>query len=183
LHEHSVSPDFSWASVGVPDQLYGWAKLTGENLAHRARQEGLKVSVVRPFSGYGSDQDPSYPFAAFIDRAVNREDPFVIWGDGSQVRDFIHIDDIVRASMVMCERGIDGPVNLGTGRAVSMTELAGMVCRQEGYQPEFKYRPEAPRGVSYRVSDSTRLREFWVPEVSLERGIACALAWRKEAGL
>lgn len=170
-------------SVGVPDQLYGWTKLTGEHLAHRARGEGLSVSVVRPFSGYGSDQDTSYPFAAFIDRAVRREDPFVIWGDGTQLRDFIHIDDIVRASMVMCERGIDGPVNLGTSRAVSMTELAGMVCRQEGYQPEVKYLPDAPRGVSCRVSNTTRLRKFWVPEVSLERGISCALTWRKEAGL
>lgn len=183
LREPDIDPSFSEPRTGVPDQLYGWAKLTGENLAHRARAAGLSVSVVRPFSGYGSDQADSYPFPAFIDRALRRDDPFVIWGDGSQVRDFIHVDDIVRACMTMCEQAIDGPVNLGTGRAVTMTELGRLVCEQAHYRPEFKFDTAAPRGVSYRVSDSSRLREFYVPEVSLERGIAQALAWRRERRL
>lgn len=180
LNEHAVQPDFRWASVGVPDQLYGWAKLTGENLAHRARQSGLNVSVVRPFSGYGEDQDASYPFPAFIDRALRREDPFDIWSDGSQVRDFVHIDDIVRACMAMYGQGIDGPVNLGSGQGVSMTELAALVCERAGYQPEFRYSPEAPRGVTYRVSNNAKLLQFYEPAVSLEQGIDRALAWRKE---
>jgi nucleoside-diphosphate-sugar epimerase len=179
LREADVDPALSGTKVGVPDQLYGWAKLTGENLAHRARAEGLRVSVVRPFSGYGSDQDASYPFPAFIDRALRREDPFTIWGDGSQVRDFIHIDDIVRACAAMWEQGIDGPVNLGTGRAVTMTELARMACRQANYEPEFKFDLSAPRGVSYRVADNSLMREFCEPEVTLERGVAQALAWRR----
>ena len=179
LREYMARSDLDLVQVGVPDQLYGWAKLTGENLAHRARQEDLRVSVVRPFSGYGSDQDPSYPFPAFIDRALRREDPFAIWGDGSQVRDFIHIDDIVRACMVMYEQGIDGPVNLGTGRAVSMTELARMACEQAHYAPEFKFNLSAPCGVSYRVADTALMRKFYEPEVTLERGVAQALAWRR----
>lgn len=180
LYENMVSADFAHAvNVGVPDQLYGWAKLTGEHLAYRGRQEGLSVSVVRPFSGYGSDQDASYPFPAFIDRALRREDPFTIWGDGTQVRDFIHIDDIVQACMAMCEQGIDGPVNLGSGQPVSMKELALLACGQAHYTPEFKFSTGSPRGVSYRVSDSTALRGFYVPEVTLERGIAQALAWRR----
>lgn len=179
LPERMVRPALDVPSVGVPDQLYGWAKLTGENLAHRARAEGLRVSVVRPFSGYGSDQDTSYPFTAFIDRALRREDPFTIWSDGSQVRDFIHIDDIVRACMVMWEQGIDGPVNLGTGRAVTMTELARMTCEQAHYAPEFKFDLSAPRGVTCRVADAAQMREFCEPGVTLERGIAQALAWRR----
>jgi nucleoside-diphosphate-sugar epimerase len=179
LPEYAVESSLSGSHVGMPDQLYGWAKLTGENLAHRARQEGLSVSVVRPFSGYGSDQDASYPFPAFIDRALRREDPFAIWGDGSQVRDFIHIDDIVAACMTMCGQGIDGPVNLGSGQPASMRELASLVCGQAHYAPEFKFDTAAPRGVSYRVSDSAALRQFYTPEASLERGIAQALAWRR----
>lgn len=179
LPEHMVRPALDVPSVGVPDQLYGWAKLTGENLAHRVRASGVPVSVVRPFSGYGSDQDPSYPFPAFIDRALRRDDPFAIWSDGSQVRDFIHIDDIVRACMAMYEQGIDGPVNLGTGRAVTMTELARMVCEQAHYAPDFKFSLDAPRGVTCRVAETALMREFFEPEVTLERGIAQALAWRR----
>jgi nucleoside-diphosphate-sugar epimerase len=183
LRESDIMPDFPGKMVGTPDQFYGWTKLTGENLAHRARQVGLSVTVVRPFSGYGEDQDDCYPFPAFIDRALRREDPFVIWGDGLQVRDFIHVDDIVRACMVMCDQGIDGPVNLGSGQPVSMRNLAALVCRAAGYRPVFKFDRDAPRGVPYRVCDATRMREFYEPAVSLEEGIARALAWREGRAL
>jgi nucleoside-diphosphate-sugar epimerase len=179
LPEHMVRAALDIPSVGVPDQLYGWAKLTGENLAHRACAAGLNISVVRPFSGYGSDQDASYPFPAFIDRALRREDPFTIWSAGDQVRDFIHIDDIVRACMAMYEQGIDGPVNLGTGRGTTMTELASMVCAQAHYTPGFKFDLAAPRGVTCRVADVSLLRGFCEPEITLDRGIAQALAWRR----
>lgn len=179
LHENMVDPDFSGiGAVGLPDQLYGWAKLTGENLAWRAHQEGLKVSVVRPFSGYGSDQEDTYPFPAFIDRALRREDPFTVWGDGQQVRDFIHIDDIVGAVMAMVEEGIDGPVNLATGRATSLNDLARLVCEGAGYSPEIDHVAAKPVGVRYRVGYPGRLQQFYSPAITLEEGIEMALAYR-----
>lgn len=164
--------------AGVPDELYGWAKLTGEVLARQAIRDGLPVSVVRPFSGYGEDQDASYPFPAFIDRALKREDPFLIWGDGGQVRDFIHIDDIVRACMVMYEQERAGPVNLASGRGVSMRTLASMICHQAGYEPEFEFAPAAPSGVRYRVANAFVLNQFCRPRITLEEGIRRALADR-----
>lgn len=179
LSEDCLDVPRAWPA-SAPDQLYGWAKLTGEHLAHRARQEGLRVTVARPFSGYGEDQDAAYPFPAFIDRALRREDPFAIWGDGLQVRDFIHVDDIVRACMAMYDQGIDGPVNLGSGQPVVLRKLAAMACRQAGYRPEFRFDPAAPSGVAYRVAEVTRMREFYQLAVSLEEGIDRALAWRKE---
>lgn len=178
LLEEELDPALASAYVGVPDQLYGWAKLTGENMAYRARQEGLRVSVVRPFSGYGESQDPAYPFPAFIDRALRRDDPFPVWGDGLQVRDFIHVDDIVRACMEMYAQGIDGPVNLGSGQPVSLRKLAAMTCRQAGYRPAFRFEPDAPVGVAYRVAGVARMHEFCKPAVGLEEGIDRALAWR-----
>lgn len=180
LQESAVQPDLAGQGVvGIPDQLYGWAKLTGENLAHRARGEGLKVSVVRPFSGYGSDQGDCYPFPAFIDRALRRENPFTVWGSGEQVRDFIHIDDIVGACMAMCEQGIDGPVNLGSGEPVTMADLAAMVCERAHYKPDFKFDPAKPAGVRYRLANVARMRRFYTPRVPLEQGISQALAWRR----
>jgi nucleoside-diphosphate-sugar epimerase len=166
-------------SMGVPDQLYGWSKLTGEFLAARARERGLAVTVVRPFSGYGEDQDETYPFGAFIGRAHRREDPFLIWGDGRQVRDFIHIDDIVAACMVMYEREMNGPVNLCTGHPVSMRQLAAMVCAQAGYSPEFETCPSAPAGVPYRAGRAAELHRVRAPRVPLEEGIRRALKHRE----
>lgn len=164
--------------VGLPDQLYGWAKLTGEALAGRARDAGVPVTVVRPFSGYGEDQSPDYPFAAFAERARNRENPFIIWGGGEQVRDWIHVDDICAAILAMIGQDIDGPVNLGTGRPVSMRQLARMMCTAAGYEPEFRTVPDKPSGVAYRVADVGRMHEFFKPAVSLEDGIERALNGR-----
>lgn len=180
MREGMVDPALLRSTQGAPDQLYGWAKLTGENLAHRARLEGLKVSVVRPFSGYGEDQDASYPFPAFIDRALRREDPFTIWGDGRQVRDFIHIKDIVGAVMTMVAQDIDGPVNLATGRATDLNELAWLVCRAAGYSPEIAHATAKPAGVQYRVGAPDRLHQFYVPEIGLEDGIDAALEYRSK---
>lgn len=175
MQERWITPDLSRNNVGVPDQLYGWAKLTGENLAWRARKAGLAVSVIRPFSGYGEDQDISYPFRAFTERARGREDPFIVWGNLRQCRDFIHIDDIVEATIIMCEEGIDGPVNLGTGDATALEDLAGLVAETAGYSPTLKVNPDAPTGVGYRVADTTLMRQFYQPKVSLEEGVRRAL--------
>jgi nucleoside-diphosphate-sugar epimerase len=172
LAEHAVN---GLRLYGQPDALYGWAKLTGEKLAALARSEGVPVTIVRPFSGYGEDQDDCYPFPAMAARARRRDDPFAIWGSGDQVRDFIHVTDICAALLVMISEGIDGPVNLGTGRPVSMRDLAVMFCSAAGYSPDFKPLPEMPSGVAWRVADVTAMNEFYQPQVSLEDGVAAAM--------
>ncbi len=177
MTEDMIDPTLARGLLCAPDQLYGWTKLTGENLAYRAQQEDLNVTVIRPFSGYGEDQDDTYPFRAFAERAKARKDSFEIWGTGQQVRDFIHIDDIVAATMIMLREEITGPVNLGTGRATSMLRLARMFCTAAGYSPAIDTRPDAPSGVGYRVADVSGMREFYTPSVTLEEGVRRGLAY------
>lgn len=171
LKENRIRPELDAPSVGSPDQLYGWAKLIGENLAHRYREEGGHVSVVRPFSGYGETQSDTYPFMAMVQRALRGDDPFEVWGDGTQTRDFIHIDDIVSACWNMVQQEINGPVNLGWGRATTMDQLARMCMTAAGYSASIVHRLEAPRGVGYRVADVTALTDFYSPMITLEQGI------------
>jgi nucleoside-diphosphate-sugar epimerase len=159
----------------MPDAGYGWTKLTGEKMAAAAAAAGLRVHVVRPFSGYGEDQGEDWPFGAFVTRARRREDPFTIWGDGSQVRDWIHIDDVVAGALAVVDADVREPVNLCTGRGTSMTELAAMIVAEAGYQPWVGYEPTAPRGVAYRVGDPDRFFEIYQPKVSLEEGVARAV--------
>lgn len=173
--------DINLARIDHPDQTYGLAKLVGEIQAAHVRAEGVPVTVIRPFSGYGHDQDLTYPFPAFIDRAIRREDPFRIWGDGEQVRDFIHISDIVDAVMVMVGEGIDGPVNLCSGVPTSFNDLAELVCASARYVPELAHVLAAPVGVRYRVGEPSLLRSFYEPKVSLEEGVAMALRARMAA--
>lgn len=166
-------PDY-WGQV-LPDQVYGWAKLTGEQLMARLGADGVPVHVLRPFSGYGADQDTTYPFPAFVLRALHRLDPFVVWGDGSQVRDFVHIDDVVATTLAVIEADCREPVNIGTGVGTSMLTLADMVCTEAGYRPALETRPDMPSGVPYRVADVTRMQDFHTAKVPLEQGIAEAL--------
>jgi nucleoside-diphosphate-sugar epimerase len=165
----------SCAVLDGPDD-YGWAKLTGERLAASARRSGLGVTVVRPFSGYGSDQSENFPFRAMIERARRREDPFQIWGDGLQVRDWIHIDDVVAGMLAVAESGTTEPVSLCTGIGTSMTTLALMACAEVGYRPRFEFLTDRHPGVAHRVGDPTLLHQFYVPQVSLEQGVKRAIA-------
>lgn len=167
--------DLSLTQPGLPDQLYGWCKLTGEQLAARARAAGVAVSVVRPFSGYAGDQGDDYPFMALAGRVAHRQDPLPVWGSGRQVRDFIHADDLCAAIMTMISQGIDGPVNLGTGRPLKLAALARMMARAAGYDPQVVPVPGSPQGVAYRCADTTLMRTFFDPKVTVEDGIARAL--------
>jgi nucleoside-diphosphate-sugar epimerase len=167
--------DLDLANAAEPDADYGWTKLTGERLAQAARKAGLPVTVVRPFSGYGEDQSENFPFRAFVERVRRREDPFVIWGDGNQVRDWIHIDDVVAGMLAVAESGTEEPVNLCTGVGWSMAELAHIACDQVGYKPTFQYLTDKPAGVAYRVGDSTQFHAIYKPTVTLPEGVARAL--------
>lgn len=159
-----------------PDAIYGHVKLTGECLSEAYRAQGGDVTVVRPFSGYGEDQAHTFPFGAFRDRAHRREKPFTVWGDGTQVRDWIHVDDVVGATLAAVDADVDGPLNVCTGTGTSMAELAAMFCAEAGYAPRFEFLVDKPAGVAHRVGDPTRLHEVYKPRVTLAEGVHRALA-------
>ena len=173
LAEHDLNLD----EVRNPDLTYGWAKLTGEYLAQFVTDSN--VFIFRPFSGYGSDQDADYPFPSFIDRALAKADPFDIWGNGEQVRDFIHIEDIVQAVLWHVQTGYTGTWNLCSGVPTSFNDLAEMVCEEAGYKPVFNHIRSAPTGVQYRVGDPYVSHHYYKPQISLRKGIRRALAERK----
>ena len=162
------------AWIGQPDQVYGWSKAVGEVLAQRLWELEIPVTVVRPFSGYGEDQDVDYPFPSFIQRAKERQDPFELWC-GPCIRDFIHVDDVVAGTLAAMDADVRWPLNLCTGRAVSFDELARMVTVAAGYAPDFHHVTDAPTGPAYRVGDPGRLFDVYVPETTLEEGILRAL--------
>lgn len=158
------------------DQNYGWAKLVGERMAYECQQEGLKVHVFRPFSGYASDQCTDYPFGAYVERARSKQDPFTVWGDGEQIRDFIHITDITAATMAAIDQDYPAPLNLCTGIPTSFNTLAKLVASAAGYSPAIEHDRTKPVGVRYRVGDPTEMHKVWEPRLTIEDGIAQALA-------
>jgi UDP-glucose 4-epimerase len=159
-----------------PDQLYGWTKLTGELLAETARGAGVAVSVVRPFSVYGPGMKEGFAVRGFLEQIQRRADPVEVWGNAEQVRDYIHVSDVANAVVAMVEQGIDGPVNLGTGRGTSLAELVALMGKAAGYEPQVKVNTALPAGVQSLVADATLLRSFCPPRVVLEDYLAEAVA-------
>jgi len=167
----------------TPDATYGLAKLTGEQLAAEADSWGLPVHVFRPFSGYGWDQDLDYPFPAFVQRACRGDDPFTVWGDGTQTRDFVHISDVVGAVRAAVNNDVRGPVNLCTGVATSFLDLAALCLRKAGSLASVETLPDKPAGCWRRVGDPSRLLEFYTPAVTLEQGVAESIGTLRFLGL
>jgi len=158
-------------NIDLPDMTYGWSKLTGEYISKFAVEQGISVYTFRPFSGYGPGQSLDYPFPSLIKRAMNKDKEFVIWGDGEQVRDFIHIEDILDSVLLAVESEIVGPVNLGTGIPTSFTELAIKICSLVGHSPRYIYLKDKPTGVQYRVADISNMEKFYTPKFLLNDGI------------
>lgn len=176
--------------VGLPDADYGWAKLCGERLACNAREQGVKVHVLRPFSGTGVGQGLEYPFPAIVDR-VRRGD-FTVWGPKGQCRDWVSIRDVVCGALAVVAADCQEPVNLCTGQATEfgtlVKEIADQLYEAEhglfpplGLEPEVVYDEAAPTGVMFRVGDPKRMLDFYTPQDDLH-GIIESFIRAKETG-
>jgi nucleoside-diphosphate-sugar epimerase len=167
--------DIDLNNIENPDpSVYGLSKLTGEHLINYVRNE-LDIWTFRPFSGYSEQQSLDYPFPSFIARGLRRDDPFEIWGDGEQVRDWIHIDDIVSFTLKAIEISDPDVFNICTGRPTSFNEFATILTETIGYNPKFKHLMDAPVGVQYRVGDPEKQNKIYIPKITLEEGIRRAL--------
>jgi len=168
--------------IGMPDMTYGWAKLTNEYLAKLAfEKHGLKSVCYRPFSGYGEDQDASYPFPGICKRVLaNRGAPEItVWGSGCQMRDFIHIEDCITGILSTMDRIDDASaMNLSTGIYTSFIEFAQITAELCGFKPQIKGTSDKPEGVFARGGDTNRQREFGFSHtISFRDGIARALKY------
>jgi nucleoside-diphosphate-sugar epimerase len=162
-------------NLGTPDMTYGWSKLTGEFLAQiAARHYGVPVACIRPFSGYGEDQELNYPVPAIAARAAKKEDPFEVWGSGKQGRDFVHIDDVLDFIFILLDNVKDGSAyNIGSGQLTSFLELIELFADIAGYQPQVKPLLDKPVGVHSRYANMTLVNERfgWKPRISLREGM------------
>jgi len=156
---------------GSPDLTYGWAKLTGEFLCSFLTH--TKVTIFRPFSGYGEDQAPTYPFPAIMRRIRDGEDPVVVWGSGMQIRDWIHIEDVCRMAFELHRAAPSGEVyNLGTGLGTTFDELVRTALDVCGRTAEITADASKPEGVFCRYADTAKARALGVwPTIGLPEGI------------
>ena len=162
---------------------YEASKLARERYAeYFHNQYGIQMAGLRFFSvyqGYGGNESHKGKYAniiaQFADEIAKGIGP-EIYGDGSQTRDFTHIEDVVRAAEMIGEEDISGVYNVGTGRAVSFNEIVDMINVELGANVEARYvKNPIPESVYVHdtCADSTKIYEAtgWVPEIELEEGI------------
>lgn len=176
--------DDVWKTFPSPnDRFAGWAKRMGELQAEAYRIEygWDKISIVRPANVYGpyDNFDPANAMVvpSLIHRALSGENPLVVWGDGSAIRDFIHARDVARGMMMVVEQGYPEPVNLGSGEGVTIKQVAETLGKLiPGLRVEWD--TTKPSGDKKRLMDMARANSIgFKPQVGIEEGIAETLEW------
>ena len=164
------------------DVEYGWAKLMSEiQMKSFNKQYGLKGCPVRFVTAYGPREDTTHAIIALIYKAVEKMDPFEIWGDGNQERDFTYVEDIVSGSILAAEKISDmTPINLGTGIRYKMIDVVNMICEILQWTPkEFKFDTSKPTGALSRSLDNSLAKTLlgWEPKFSLKDGLVKTIQW------
>jgi nucleoside-diphosphate-sugar epimerase len=163
------------------DNTYGWAKLMGEfTLKAYAKEHGLGAASCRYFTVYGPRGVENHAVIAMIARAFLQQNPFDVWGDGMQIRNWTYIDDIVEGTILAGEKINDGtPINLGTMERIRVIDAAKMVCEMTGHKAEMRTRPDMPTGPLNRVADNSLAKKLlgWEPKVMFKDGLKKTIDW------
>ena len=170
--------------VGPPcdaDNMYGWAKLMGEmTLQAFCRDWGMKSASCRYFTVYGERGHENHAVIAMIARAFVGQNPYVVWGNGEQIRNWTHVDDIVAGTIKAAENIDDGTaINLGTMERTRVIDAVHEVLRCTGHSAEIELHPEMPTGPMNRVADNSLGKQLldWEPEVRFMDGLRRTIDW------
>jgi nucleoside-diphosphate-sugar epimerase len=163
----------------VPLSPYGVEKLYGEHMTRLYHLDGgMQTASLRYFNVYGPGQNPGSDYAAVIPRFVTqllaRETP-VIYGDGGQTRDFLYVEDVVRANLLAAQaEGLAGDVyNVGSGQAVSLNDLYGAICEAAGVRKRARRGPARPGDIRHSAANITKAAERlgFAPVCDLAEGL------------
>jgi GDP-L-fucose synthase len=174
------------------NSAYAIAKIAGIELINSYRKEyGTRWISLMPTNLYGPkdnfDLSVSHVLPAFIRRFVEAAESgaekVTLWGSGTPLREFLHVDDLAQAVVVTSER-YDSKLhlNVGSGEDLSIKDLAGKVAAAAGFAGKIEWDSSKRDGTPRKVLDVSRIKALgWKPTITLDEGIASTIAWYKEA--
>jgi UDP-glucose 4-epimerase len=184
---NSSETDFAVVGpAGEPRWTYAASKLTEEHIALAYHhQMGLPATVVRPFNVYGPAQVGEGAIRNFVERAV-RDEPLIVNGDGSHVRAWTYVDDMVDGVLDALERdeAVGESFNIGNSTAVTTTiELARLIIDLAQSRSEIRFMPELEAEVYLRVPSTEKASRLlgFTASVGLEEGVAKTIEWARSA--
>jgi len=173
------------------NSAYAVAKIAGIELIRSYRKQfNRKWISLMPTNMYGPndnfDLESSHVLPALINRFVtatkNGDRSVTLWGTGSPRREFLHVDDLATATLLVVEKYDDGAhLNVGTGEDLPIADLASMISRLSGFNGKIEWDSSKPDGTPRKVLDVTKMKNLgWAPAISLEAGIASTIEWFKD---
>jgi nucleoside-diphosphate-sugar epimerase len=181
------------AYPAMAERGYGWEKLISEQFCQEYWHErGMKTAIARFHNVYGPhgtwdggrEKAPAALCRKVIEAIDTGKKDITIWGNGSQTRSFMYIEDCVQGidKIMHCDALIATPINLGSSEMVSINDLLTRIEKIAGVKMNRKYDLHAPQGVAGRNSDNTFIKKVlkWEPNTKLDKGLAATYAWITE---
>ncbi|MCS3655578.1 nucleoside-diphosphate-sugar epimerase [Salinibacter ruber] len=176
------------AYPALAEDGYGWEKLFSERMCRHFREDfDLTTRVARyhnvygPFGTYdgGREKAPAALTRKAIEAKLSGNEEIVIWGDGTQTRSFMYIDDCVKGRQKIMHSDIEYPINLGSDELVTINELVDVIEDAVGVDLEREYDLTKPQGVDGRNSENTKILEElgWEPPTALQDGMQVTADW------
>jgi nucleoside-diphosphate-sugar epimerase len=176
------------AYPAMPEDGYGWEKLFSERMCRHFEEDfGLKCRVARYHNVYGPmgtwcggrEKAPAAICRKVIEAKLSGRHEIEIWGDGSQTRSFMYVDDCIFGTRLLTESAVSEPLNLGSSELVTIDQLVTLVEDLAGVHLKRRHNLSAPKGVNGRNSDNARIQQElgWQPSISLREGMARTLNW------
>ena len=169
------------------NDAYAIAKIAGLKMCQAYQQQyGFNAISLMPTNLYGPndnfDLESSHVLPAMIRKYHEADESVTLWGDGSPMREFLHVDDLADACYVAMEK-YDGNIalNVGTGVDVTIKELANTIAGVVGFEGETVWDTDKPNGTPRKLLDVSKIKELgWTPRISLSEGIRETYTWYKE---
>ena len=173
------------------NSAYAVAKIAGIELIKSYRKEyGYSWISVMPTNLYGPndnfDLENSHVLPALIRKFVeakrNNSPEVVLWGSGTPLREFLHVDDLAKAILVCLEKYDDSQqINIGSGDEISIKDLGQKIANLTGFTGKVVWDANRPDGTPRKVLDSTKINKLgWKPSITLDQGIAATVEWYQE---
>lgn len=175
--------NFEEIGKAFPDGVYGWTKLMGEYQLKTFSDRNTKGRSARIFTAYGERENLSHAAIALIAKSDLKLDPFPVWGDGNQTRNFTHVSDTVQGLLFLGadERDLEFDVfNIGTSSHIKVIDFINEIHAQFNWQPKkWNFELDKPTGVASRASENSKiLKTFgWEPNLSINDGIKKTIEW------
>ena len=174
--------NFTEPGKAFSDGEYGWAKLMGElQLQAFHKQYGVTGIASRIFTAYGERENETHAAIALIAKGVLKLDPYPIWGDGNQTRNFTYVKDTVYGLALSgtMKEGFES-INIGSSQHNTVMELCEEIFNALDWKPnKFDFQLDKPVGVKSRASDNTKIKNLfdWEPTINLKEGVKNTVEW------